>query len=64
MPVLFLTKAGMCCKSIGHKNHDKNKCRRDGARREQKGDGCRDGGILRTRELNNLPVPEKIVTSI
>jgi len=22
----------MCCKSISHKNHDKNKCRRDGAR--------------------------------
>lgn len=21
----------MCCKSIGHKNHDKNKCRRDGS---------------------------------
>lgn len=39
LPVLFLplksintkTKAGMCCKSIGHKNHDKNKCRRDGS---------------------------------
>jgi hypothetical protein len=22
----------MCCKSISHKNHDKNKCRRDGER--------------------------------
>ena len=22
----------MCCMSVGHKNHDKNKCRRDGAR--------------------------------
>jgi len=22
----------MCCKRIGHKNHDKNKCRRDGER--------------------------------
>ena len=21
----------MCCKSISHKNHDKNKCRRDGS---------------------------------
>jgi hypothetical protein len=26
------TKAGMCCKCISHKNHDKNKCRRDGER--------------------------------
>ena len=24
----------MCCKSIGHKNPDKNKCRRDGSREE------------------------------
>jgi hypothetical protein len=22
----------MCCKSISHKNHDKNKCRREGER--------------------------------
>jgi len=45
LPVLFLplksihtkTKAGMCCKCIRHKNHDKNKCRRDGERWQQQG---------------------------
>ena len=37
----------MCCKTgLGWQNN-----RRDGAGKEQQGDDCRDGGMLRMREV-------------
>jgi len=44
-------KKAMCCRRAGHKNHDKNRCRRYGVGREQQGDAYRDGGMLRTGDL-------------
>jgi hypothetical protein len=43
-------KKAMCCSPVRDKNHDKNRCRRDGVGSKQQGDDCREGKILGTRE--------------
>ena len=48
LKTINLKKQKQCAACGQDKNHDENKCRRDGLGSKQKGDACRDGGILLT----------------